>query len=164
MKTLLLNLLKYKETTRVNPWKTWAYPAALIYGFFVNGKYYSTTPSMVGWSCGHWTLDRRLTIELFSCSVMSSSFVTPWIVAHQAPLSMGFLRQEYWSGLPFPSPGDLPNTEIEPMSPAWQADSLGLSYQGSPEGQQNLLCFQLCLPSLYLHTYLAKLKHSLAHL
>ena len=44
-------------------------------------------------------------------------FVTPWTVAHQAPLSMGFSRQEYWSGLPFPSPGDLPNPEIEPRSP-----------------------------------------------
>ena len=44
-------------------------------------------------------------------------FVTPWTVAHQAPLSMGFSWQEYWSGLPFPPPGDLPNPEIEPMSP-----------------------------------------------
>ena len=48
-------------------------------------------------------------------------FVTPWTVAHQAPLSMGFSRQEYWSGLQFPPPGDLPNTGIKPaslMSPA----------------------------------------------
>ena len=44
-------------------------------------------------------------------------FVTPWTVAYQAPLSMGFSRQEYWSGLPFPSPGDLPNPGIEPGSP-----------------------------------------------
>ena len=43
--------------------------------------------------------------------------VTPWTVAHQSPLSMGFSRQEYWSGLPFPSPGDLPNPGIKPMSP-----------------------------------------------
>ena len=42
---------------------------------------------------------------------------TPWTVAYQAPLSMGFSRQEYWSGLPFPSPGDLPNPGIEPGSP-----------------------------------------------
>ena len=49
---------------------------------------------------------------------MSDSFVTPWTVASQAPLSMGFLRQEYWSGLPFPSPGDLPNPGIKPTSPA----------------------------------------------
>ena len=51
---------------------------------------------------------------LFSRSVMSDSSVTPWTVAHQAPLSMGFPRQEYWSGLPFPSPGDLPHPGIEP--------------------------------------------------
>ena len=51
-------------------------------------------------------------------------FTTPWTVAHQAPLSMDFSRQEYWSGLPFPSPGDLPNSEIEPRSPALQADAL----------------------------------------
>ena len=50
--------------------------------------------------------------------------MTPWTVACQAPLSMGFCRQEYWSGLPFPSPGDLPNLGIEPGSPALQADSL----------------------------------------
>ena len=43
-------------------------------------------------------------------------FATPWTVAYQAPLSMGFSRQEYWSGLPFPSPGDLPNPGIEPGS------------------------------------------------
>ena len=48
----------------------------------------------------------------------------PWTVAHQAPPSMGFSRQEYWSGLPFPSPGDLPNPGIEPRSPTLQADAL----------------------------------------
>ena len=58
-----------------------------------------------------------------SCSVMSDS-VTPWTVAHQAPLSKGFPRQEYWSGLPFPSPGDLSNPGIKPSFPALQADSL----------------------------------------
>ena len=51
-------------------------------------------------------------------------FVTPWTVAHQAPPSMGFPRQEYWSGLPFPLPGDLPDPGIKPRSPALQADSL----------------------------------------
>ena len=45
-------------------------------------------------------------------------FATPWTVAHQAPLSMGFSRQEYWSWLPFPSPGDLPDPGIEPLSTA----------------------------------------------
>ena len=49
---------------------------------------------------------------------MSDSLETPWTVAHQAPLSLGFPRQEYWSELPFPSPGDLPNPGIKPASPA----------------------------------------------
>ena len=51
-------------------------------------------------------------------------FATLWTVAHQAPLSMGFSRQEYWSGLPFPSPGDLPDPGIESRSPTLQADAL----------------------------------------
>ena len=60
-------------------------------------------------------------------------FATPWTVAHQAPLSMGFSGQEYWSGLPFPSPGDLPNPGIEPGSPALQADALS----SEPPGNQD---------------------------
>ena len=52
-------------------------------------------------------------------------------VAYQAPLSMGFPRQEYWSWLPFPSPGYLPDPGIESMSPALQVDSLSLSHQGN---------------------------------
>ena len=59
-------------------------------------------------------------------------FVTPWTVAHQAPLSMVFSRQEYWSGLPFPSPGDLPNPGIKPRSPTLQADSLPFQLPGKP--------------------------------
>ena len=51
-------------------------------------------------------------------------FATPWAVAYQAPLSMEFSRQEYWSGLPFPSPEDLPDLGIEPGSPELQADAL----------------------------------------
>ena len=46
-------------------------------------------------------------------------FVTPWTVAYQVPPSMGFSKQEYWNGLPFPSPGDLPDPGIEPGSPTW---------------------------------------------
>ena len=53
-----------------------------------------------------------------SHSVLSDSFVAPWMVACQVPLSMGFPRQECWSGLPFPSPGDLPNPGSKPTSPA----------------------------------------------
>ena len=60
-------------------------------------------------------------------------FATPWTVDCQAPLSMGFSRQEYWSGLPFPSPGDLPDPGIKPGSPALQADALSSEPPGKPK-------------------------------
>ena len=63
-----------------------------------------------------------------------------WTGARQAPLSLGFSRQEYWSGLPRPPPEDLPDPDIKPASPAWQADSLPLSHLGSP-----------CIYELYTH-------------
>ena len=75
---------------------------------------------------------RMSVLLLLSCQVVSSSFVTPWTVACQAPLSMEFPRQEYWSGLPFSSPGDIPHPAIELVSAALQTDSLPLSHQGSP--------------------------------
>ena len=75
--------------------------------------------SMVGWLVG---------LVAKSCLTLA----TPWTVARQAPLSMGFSRQAYWSGLPFPSPGDLPNPGIEPGPPALQADSLPTELQGKP--------------------------------
>ena len=81
----------------------------------------------------------KMLLLLFSCQVMSNAFAPPWTVIHQVPLCMGFHRQAYWSGLPFPSPGDLPNPGTEPasmVSPALQVDSLPLSHQGSP--QQNV--------------------------
>ena len=59
-------------------------------------------------------------------------FATPWSVAYQAPPSMGFSREEYWSGLPFPSPGDLPDPGIEPGSPALRADALHSETPGKP--------------------------------
>ena len=61
-----------------------------------------------------------------------SNSATLWTVAHHTPLSMEFSRQEYWSGLPFPSPGDLPDPGVELRSPALQADSLPLSHLESP--------------------------------
>ena len=76
-----------------------------------------------------------LTICCYYCLVakLYQLFAIPWSVALQVLLSMGFLRQEYWSGLPCPSPGDLPDPGIKsvsPVSPALQADSLLLSHQG----------------------------------
>ena len=72
--------------------------------------------------------------------------MTPWTVARQAPLSMGFSRQEYWSGLPFPSPGDLPNPGIEPGCPALQADSLPTELRGKPSHLKMVMTgnFKLC--------------------
>ena len=60
------------------------------------------------------------------------SFAAPWTIAHQAPLSTEFSKQEYWSGLPFLSPGDLPDAGIKPGSPALQADSLLSEPPGKP--------------------------------
>ena len=82
-----------------------------------------------------------------SCFSRVWLFATPWTVAHQAPLSMGFSRQEYWSGLPCPPPGDLPNPGIKPASPATsvsQVGSLPLSHQGSPNN---------CIPSPQFNSY-----------
>ena len=68
-------------------------------------------------------------VQSLSCVQL---FVTPWTVAHQAPLSVGFSRHEYYSGLPCPSPGDLPNPGIEPRSPTLQVDSLPTEPPGNP--------------------------------
>ena len=72
---------------------------------------------------------------MLSCFTRLQLFATPWTIAHQAPLSMGFSRQEYWSGLLCPPPGDLLDPEIKPESPAslaLQADFLLLRHQGNP--------------------------------
>ena len=67
-------------------------------------------------------------------------FATPQTVAHQALPSMGFYRQEYWSGLPFPSPGELPDPGTEPRSPALQADALPTELCATREAQVILYC------------------------
>ena len=70
-------------------------------------------------------------VPVLSHSVVSNS-ATPWTVALQAPLSMGFSKQEYWSGLPCLPPGHLPNPGIEPRSPSLWADSLPFDPPGKP--------------------------------
>ena len=65
-------------------------------------------------------------------------FATPWTVAYQAPLSMGFSRQEYWSGVPLPSPGDLPDPGMEPRSPALHADALPSEPPGTSDVSSQL--------------------------
>ena len=69
--------------------------------------------------------------------------MTPCTIACQAPQSMGFFRQEYWSGLPFPSPGDLPDPGIEPTSPAMQADSFLSEPPGNPSISRKEYLFKL---------------------
>ena len=78
---------------------------------------------------------------------MSNSFATPWTTACQAPPSMGSPRQEYWNGLPFPSPGDLSDPGIEPTSPDWHHWLNGYEFEQTPgdsEGQGRLACCSLC--------------------
>ena len=87
--------------------------------FFFGAFYHLLEEQRIVWEYSRLRIRRKTE----SCSVMSNS-VTPWTVAHQTPLSMEFSRQEYWSGLPFPSPGNLPNSGIEPRSLTSQADSL----------------------------------------
>ena len=70
---------------------------------------------------------------------------TPWTVTYQAPQSMQFSRQEYWSGLPFPSPGDLPNPGIEPGSPELQADALLSEPPGKKRDIRRIPMFYLLL-------------------
>ena len=91
----------------------------------LRGRTHVTPPSQepretqLGWVCGRWSWDEAQRVgetrwERNLC--LPNSLQLFWTVAHQAPLLMGFFRQEYWSGLPFPSPGDLPDLGIEPAS------------------------------------------------
>ena len=84
--------------------------------------------------------------------------MTPWTVARQGPLSMGFSRQEYWSGLPCPPPGDLPNPEIKPVSLAsklyWQVGSLILAPRRKPHPQLYSCLFLVAIAFLEFHAYL----------
>ena len=76
-----------------------------------------------------------LLLDIICCYVVAKSCLThcdPWTAACQAPLSMGFPRQEYWSGLPFPSPGDLPYPGIEPLSPALAGEIFTTEPPGQP--------------------------------
>ena len=96
----------------------------------------SLFPSVYGVLPGCLSVSKfPLFIRTFVVVVQSLStvqlFWDSWTVAYQAPLSMGFSRQEYWSGLPFTSPGDLLDPGIKLVSPAWQANSLPLRYLGS---------------------------------
>ena len=87
---------------------------------------------VVMYGCESWTIKKAVYVLHYSCVWL---FATLWTIAHQAPRSMGFSRQEYWRGLSCLPPGDLLNPEIELLpatSPALPADSLLLSHQGNP--------------------------------
>ena len=101
-------------------------------------KEMATHSSILAWRIpmdrGAWGYSPRVcarvhTLSHFSCVRL---FATPWTVAHQASLSMGFSRKEHWSGLPCPPPGDLPDPGIKPASPALHADSFTAELPGKP--------------------------------
>ena len=97
---------------------------SLLQGIFLTQ---GSNPPLLHWQAGSLLLSQQLCLF----SQLFELFATLWTVAHPAPLSMGFSRQEYWSRLPFPSPRDLPNPRIKrafPQVPALQLDSLLLSH------------------------------------
>ena len=85
-------------------------------------------------------------------------FATPWTIAYQAPLSMEFSREEYWSGLPFPSQGELPDPGIERRSPALQAEVLPSEPPGKPDSDEYQPCTLL---SIFVSTLLLNLQNKL---
>ena len=127
------------------------------------------------WNPCIWTANHIYTF-IYICAFMLSHVplsVTQWTVVHQAPLSMEFSRQEYWSELPFLSPGDLPKPGIEPWSSALKADSLPTELQGKPSLYLLLLmpnsqsfpplphCWQPQVSSLSQQWYMFKLWYNL---
>ena len=86
---------------------------------------------------------QHVNVKSLSCVRL---FAAPWTVAYQAPPSMEFSRQKYWSGLPFPSPGDLSHPGIESVSPALQADSL----LSEPPGNKGFIILSSCLGLLWM--------------
>ena len=102
----------------------------------------------------HWLISKIKSLTCIRVCMLSRFshvrlFETPWTIAHQAPMSTGFSRQEYWSGLPSPPAGDLPHLGIEPTSlasPALKADSLPLSHQGSP-------LTYICTLTMYIYIF-----------
>ena len=115
-----LNLSEWDSWRKSIVWETQAHTRAR------SQQYWAFSPLVTP------TLLTRAPSEWVKSLSLVRLFAIPWTVAHQAPPSMGFSRQEYWGGLPFPSPGDLPNPGIEPRSPAFQADTL----TSEPPGKQ----------------------------
>ena len=117
----------WRESPKVSPRRGEYYSVSTFVFPLINRKStYSvkSTPSQEGQSFEHNIFVKSLSRVWL--------FAIPWTAVYQASLSLGFSRQEYWSGLPFPSPGDLPDPWIEPRSPALQADVLTSEPPGKP--------------------------------
>ena len=100
---------------------TYIYTHIYVYTYIYTHIYVYTYVYIHTYVCIYVLFQILLPYKLLCCLCVISCvqlFATPWTVAHQAPLSMGFSRQEYWSGLPFPAPGDLSDSGIKPGSPA----------------------------------------------
>ena len=113
----------------------------LSYIVFIILKYVLSRPTFLRVFYHKWMLNFvksfsasiEMILLLFSCKIMSDSFVSPWASAHQAPLSMGFPRQEYWNGLLFPSPGDIPDPGTKAMSPILAGRLFTTELPGKPK-------------------------------
>ena len=128
------------------------------------------TPHLSSHGIAHLLVEKR-NITIMCCVELLSHvwiFVTPWTVAHQASLSLGIHRQEYWSGLPCPSPGDLLNPGIKPRCPSLQAEPLLSEAQGKPKNievgnlsvlQGIFLTQELNWGLLYCRQILSQLSH-----
>ena len=136
---------------KVQPRWLWRWKMALSQGVWVPGKERGSLQSLQEERCPCWHLDVKGALCWIStpqttvlCAKLRLLFATPWTAARQAPLSMGFSRQDYWSGLPFPSPGDLPNPGITPPSPASPALAGRFSTTELPGKPQNCKIINLC--------------------
>ena len=122
---------------------------ATIWGLhLVSSGFMATVNHLTIWCWGPWPSTMNYLVQNVSRAMLEKLkkllghvwlFVTPWTVAYQAPWTMGFTRQEYWSGLPWPSPGDLPDPGIEPGSSALQPDTLPSEPPGKPWETYRLL-------------------------
>ena len=163
-----MRLTRYMWSGRTGTWtnsqilSSRCYPSSHVYMYvyihsiYIHFQNCSKSPQTIYTAC--------VCAQLLNCVWL---FVIQWTVAHQALLSMGFSRQEYWNELPVSPSGDLPDPGIKPKSPALQVDSLPLSHQGSPTCCIDMYKYALMYPRailqfihiyiyIYTHTYKTK--------